>query len=147
MTEIVEKHKGREGLLMPILQEINAAYNYLPENTLRYVSQETNTPLTHILRMATFYSAFSMTPRGKHIINVCTGTTCYVKGSERLMERFGDLLGIKPEETTKDMKFTLKGVRCIGCCGLAPAATVGDVVYGKLTTAQVPDIVNRYKEA
>jgi NADH:ubiquinone oxidoreductase subunit E len=147
VTGIVERNKRREGFLMPILQEVNAAFNYLPENVLRYVAQETNTPLTHILRIATFYSAFSITPRGKHIINVCTGTTCYVRGSDRLMERFSDLLNVKPEETTPDMKFTLKGVRCIGCCGLAPAVMVGDVVYGKLTTAQIPDIVKRYKEA
>lgn len=147
VVEIVNKHRGRQGPLMPILQEINATFNYLPENALRYVSQETGYPLAHILRIATFYSAFSITPRGKHIINVCMGTACYVKGAERLLEKFSETLEIKPEETSKDMMFTLKSVRCLGCCGLAPVVMVGDNVHGKLTVKEVPDIVKKYREA
>lgn len=145
VIEIVKKHEGREGSLMPILQEINATFNYLPETVLRYVSRETGYPLSHILKLATFYSAFSITPRGKHLVYVCMGTTCYVKGSERLMEKFSDLLGIKPEETTPDMRFTLKSARCIGCCGLAPAVMVGEEVHGKFMTREIPDIVNKYR--
>ena len=144
--EIVEKHKDREGPLMPILQEINTTFKYLPENVLRYVSQETGYPLAQILKIATFYSAFSTTPRGKYTVNVCLGTTCYIKGSGRLMEKFSDNLGIRENETTPDMKFTLKSVRCIGCCGLAPAVMVGDAVFGRLTVTQIPDIIQRYKE-
>lgn len=144
--EIVEKHKDREGPLMPILQEMNTTFNYLPENVLRYVSQETGYPLAQILKIATFYSAFSITPRGKYTVNVCLGTTCYIKGSGRLMEKFSDNLGISENETTPDMKFTLKSVRCIGCCGLAPAVMVGDAVFGRLTVTQIPDIIQRYKE-
>ena len=146
VKEIIEKHKDREGPLMPILQEINTTFNYLPENVLRYVSQETGYPLAQILKIATFYSAFSITPRGKYTVNVCLGTTCYIKGSGRLMEKFSDNLGIRENETTPDMKFTLKSVRCIGCCGLAPAVAVGDAVFGKLTVSQIPDIIQRYKE-
>lgn len=146
VKEIVEKHKDREGPLMPILQEINTTFNYLPENVLRYVSQETGYPLAQILKIATFYSAFSLTPRGKYTVNVCLGTTCYIKGAGRLMEKFSDNLGIRENETTPDMKFTLKSVRCIGCCGLAPAVAVGDAVFGKLTVSQIPDIIQRYKE-
>jgi NADH:ubiquinone oxidoreductase subunit E len=131
---------------MPILQEINAAFNYFPEAVLKYVSQETGYPLAHIYRIATFYSAFSITPRGKYSINVCMGTTCYVRGSERLMEKFSDILEINPGETTPDMKFTLNAVRCIGCCGLAPAASVGEQVFGKLTVKEIPDIIKKYKE-
>jgi len=145
VVEVVERNKGREGPLMPILQEINAAFNYLPENALRYVSEETGYSLSHILRVATFYSAFSIVPRGKHIINVCLGTTCYVRGSERLMEKFSDVLKIRPDETTPDRNFTLKSVRCIGCCGLAPAVMVGADVYGKLSTKQVPEIIKRHR--
>lgn len=144
VVEVVERHKEREGPLMPIIQEINAAFNYLPENALTYVSQETGYSLSHILRVATFYSAFSIVPRGKTIINVCMGTTCYVRGSERLMDKFSDVLKIQPNETTPDMKFTLKTVRCIGCCGLAPAVMVGSDVYGKLSTKHIPGIVNKY---
>jgi len=142
---ILARHKNRQGPLMPILQEVNAAFNYFPESVLRYISQETGEPLTHIYRIATFYSAFSVVPRGKYVINVCMGTTCYVRGSERLMDRFADTLKIKPEETTPDMLFTLKTVRCIGCCGLAPAVMVGDAVYGKLTVKEVSGIARKYQ--
>jgi NADH:ubiquinone oxidoreductase subunit E len=145
VEKIVAKHKNRKGPLMPILQEINASLNYFPETALKYVSQETGYPLAHIFRIATFYSAFSVTPRGKYMINVCMGTACYVRGSERLMDKFSDMLEIKPGETTKDMKFTLNSVRCIGCCGLAPAVAVGDQVYGKLTGVDIPNIINKYK--
>ena len=145
VTAVVAKNKKREGPLMPILQEINAAFNYLPETALRYVAEETGTSLVHVLRVATFYGAFSIVPRGKHVINVCLGTTCYVRGSERLMDKFSDVLKIKPDESTPDMNFTLKSVRCIGCCGLAPAAMVGADVYGKLSMKQVPEIINKYR--
>ena len=147
VAAIVTRHRNRSGPLMPILQEVNATFNYFPESVLKYVAQETGYPLSHIYRIATFYSAFSVTPRGKYVINVCMGTTCYVRGSERLMEKISETLAIKPDETTPDMKFTLKSVRCIGCCGLAPALTVGGEVYGKLTRKDVPDIVRKCKEA
>ncbi|MBA7577624.1 hypothetical protein ES708_19477 [subsurface metagenome] len=145
VLEIIRINKDREGPLMAILQQINTAYNYLPENVLRYVSQEVGYSLSHILNIATFYSSFSLVPRGKHIINVCMGTACYVKGSERLMERFSDVLEINENETTSDKLFTLKSVRCIGCCGLAPAAMIGDTVYGKLSTKDIPGIIEKYK--
>ncbi len=145
VENIVKKHKDRHGPLMPILQEINATFSYFPETALKYVSQETGYPFVHIYRIATFYSAFSITPRGKHVINVCMGTTCYVRGSERLMDKFSDMLEVKPGETTRDRQFTLNSVRCIGCCGLAPAAAVGEQVYGKLTVKEIPDIVKKFK--
>ena len=129
---------------MPILQEVNTALNYFPESALRYVAQETGYPLADVYRIATFYSAFSIVPRGKYTINVCMGTTCYVRGSERLMDRFAETLKIRPDETTPDMLVTLKAVRCIGCCGLAPAVAVGDSVYGKLTVKDVPGIAKKY---
>ncbi len=145
--EILARHAGQDGPLMPILQEINTAFNYFPEDVLRYVSQQTGYPLSHVFRIATFYSAFSVVPRGKHVINVCMGTTCYVKGSERLMDRLTELLAIKPDETTPDMAFTLKSVRCIGCCGLAPALMVGGDVHGKVTRQDMAGIVRKYREA
>jgi NADH:ubiquinone oxidoreductase subunit E len=130
---------------MPILQEVNAAYNYFPENILRYISQETNYPLSHITRIATFYSSFSLKPIGKYTITVCMGTTCYVRGSERLLDKLSELLGIGVDETTADMLFTFKSVRCVGCCGLAPVVTVRDAVYGKLYSKDVPGIINKYR--
>jgi NADH:ubiquinone oxidoreductase subunit E len=144
---ILARNRNRTGPLMPILQEINANFNYFPESVLRYVAQETGYPLSHIYRIATFYSAFSVVPRGKYVINVCMGTTCYVRGSGRLMEKFSETLGIRQEETTPDMQFTLKSVRCIGCCGLAPAVTVGPEVYGNLTRKEVPNILQKCREA
>ena len=145
VANILARHKNQAGPLMPILQEVNAALNYFPPGILQYIAQETGYPLSHIYRIATFYSAFSVVPRGKYVINVCMGTTCYVRGSERLMDRFADTLKIKPEETTPDMLFTLKAVRCVGCCGLAPVVMVGDAVYGKLTVKEVSGIARKYQ--
>jgi NADH-quinone oxidoreductase subunit E/NADP-reducing hydrogenase subunit HndA len=145
--EIVERNRGRKGLLMPILQEINSTFNYLPEDVLSFVSLETGYPLSHIYKVATFYGAFSTVPRGKHLLSVCMGTACYVKGSERLLEKFSDRLEVKVDGTTRDMKFTLKSARCIGCCGLAPAVMIDNVVYGKLSVGDVPKILDKYKGA
>lgn len=147
VAPILARWAGKEGPLMPILQEVNAAFNYFPEDVLRYVAQETRTSLSHIYRIATFYSAFSITPRGKHTINVCMGTTCYVRGSERLMDRFSSVLGVGVDETTPDRLFTLKSVRCIGCCGLAPAGAIGQEVFGKMSVKDISGIVERYKES
>ncbi len=146
VTKIFKKHKDRKGPLMPILQDINDAYNYFPENILKYVSQETDYSLAHICRIATFYSAFSLRPIGKHVINVCMGTACYVRGAELLLEKFSEALEIGVGETTADMLFTLKSVRCIGCCGLAPVAITGDDVYSKLQPKGIPGIVTKYRD-
>ncbi len=144
---ILARWKGREGPLMPILQEVNAHFNYFPEPVLRLVAQQTGYPLTHIYRIATFYSAFSLAPRGKYTINVCMGTTCYVHGAERLMEKFTGVLGAAVDETTEDRLFTLKSVRCLGCCGLAPVATVGSETYGRLAVKDVPTMIRKHREA
>lgn len=145
IPRILEKHKDRKGPLMPILQDVNEVYNYFPENILKYISQETGYPLTHINRIATFYSAFSLKPIGKYVINVCMGTACYVRGSEILLEKFSEVLEIGVGETTADMLFTLKSVRCIGCCGLAPVATIRDDVYGKLQSKNISGIIAKYQ--
>jgi len=145
VPEIIGRNKNKKGPLMTILQEINATYNYLPENVLCYVSQETGYPLSHLFRIATFYSSFSIVPRGKHIINVCMGTACYVKGGQRLMEKLSEILEIQENETTSDMLFTLKSVRCIGCCGLAPAVMIGENVFGKLIPKGIPKVIEKYQ--
>ncbi len=146
VAEIVERHRRRQGPLMPILQEINVAFNYFPPGTLDYVARSTGHSLSHLMRIATFYSAFSVVPRGKQVINVCLGTACHVSGGQLIMERIGDLLGIAPEQTTPDMRFTLKAVRCIGCCGLAPAVAVGQEVPGKVALKDVPALVERHRQ-
>jgi NADH:ubiquinone oxidoreductase subunit E len=131
---------------MPILQEISEYLKYFPEEVLKYISRETGYPLAHICRIATFYSGFSLKPIGKYIINVCMGTVCYVRGAEKLLDRFSDVLEIGQDETTPDMLFTIKSVRCIGCCGLSPVAAIGDDVYGKLQARDIPGIIKKYKE-
>ena len=145
VTRILEKHRDRKGPLMPILQDVNAVFNYFPENILKYISQETDYSLAHICRIATFYSAFSLKPIGKHVINMCMGTACYVRGAELLLEKFSEALEIGVGETTADMLFTLKSVRCIGCCGLAPVAITGDDVYSKLQPKNIPGIITKYQ--
>ena len=145
-NKIIEEYRGQQGALVPILQEINSTYNYLPENVLRYVSQELEIPLSLMYRLATFYNAFSLKPVGKHKVTVCSGTTCHVKGARRVVATLGRELGIKPGETTEDMNFTLDTVRCLGCCGLAPVLTVGEDLYGKVTQAKLPKIVEQYRE-
>ena len=145
--KIIEQYRGQKGILVPILQEINSTYNYLPENVLRYVSAELDIPLALIYRAATFYKAFSLKPVGKHKITVCSGTTCHVKGAPRIVDTLERELGIKPGETTEDMNFTLETVNCLGCCGLAPVMTVGEDLYGKVTQAKLPTIIEQCREA
>ncbi len=145
VDEILHEHGGESGALVSILQSINASYNYLPEDVLRYVSRQLDVPLSLICRIATFYSAFSLKPRGKHIISVCVGTTCHVKGAPFVVEALGRELGIQPGETTGDMAFTLEEVACIGCCGLAPVMRVDDDLYAKISQAEVPKVLRKYR--
>jgi NADH:ubiquinone oxidoreductase subunit E len=144
--KIIEEFRGQKGALVPILQEINSVYNYLPENVLRHVSQELDIPLALIYRAATFYKAFSLKPVGEHKVTICMGTTCHVKGAPRILETLENELGIKAGETTEDMNFTLDTVNCLGCCGLAPVITVGEDLYGKVTSARIPEIIEQYRK-
>jgi NADH:ubiquinone oxidoreductase subunit E len=146
MTKILKEYKKKESPLIPVLQGINANYNYLPENILRYISEELDVPLSLIYRIATFYNAFSLTPRGKNIITICLGTACHVKGAPRIISALQKELGIGIGENTEDMMFTLETVRCLGCCGLAPVMTVGEDIHGKMTQAKVPEIVAQHRE-
>ncbi|MCP5107280.1 MAG: FAD-dependent oxidoreductase [bacterium] len=144
--DIVRKHRNKKGPLMPILQEVSAALRYFPEAVLKYISRETGYSLPHICRIASFYSSFSLKPIGKYIVNICMGTACYVRGAEKLLERFSDVLEIGKDETTPDQLFTIKSVRCIGCCGLSPVVTVGDDVYGKIQVKDIPGVIKKYRE-
>ncbi|MCD6310325.1 MAG: NAD(P)H-dependent oxidoreductase subunit E, partial [Candidatus Eremiobacteraeota bacterium] len=145
MQEIIGKYKDERGALVSILHEINSAYNYLPEDCLRFVSREIGVPLSLIYQIATFYNAFSLTPKGKYIIRICMGTACHVKGAMRILDTLERELQIKAGETTPDMNFSLEEVRCLGCCGLAPVITVNEDLYGKVTQAQIPKILAKYR--
>jgi len=145
MKGIIEEYRDQEGALVPVLQEINLVYNYLPENILRYTSQELDVPLSLIYRLATFYNAFSLKLRGEHVIRVCLGTACYVKGGTKILQAFEKQLGIEVGGTTEDLKFSLETVSCIGCCGQSPGVVVGEDVYGYMKQTRVPEILDRYK--
>ena len=146
VTDIIGRHREERGNLLPILLDINRHFNWLPRASLEQVADELKTPLTEILRVASFYNAFSLTPRGKHTINVCLGTGCFVKGSTRLLDQLERKLAIKHGQTTEDMLFTLEVVRCIGCCALAPAMRVGEDTFGRLTPGQVSKIIDSYAQ-
>jgi NADH-quinone oxidoreductase subunit E len=130
---------------MPVLQDINESLHYLPEPVLKYVAQEMGSPLSNVFRIATFYNAFSLKPRGRYIISICTGTACHVKGAADILQNFEDQLKIKTGETTEDMHFTLEAVRCIGCCGLAPVLKINEDVHGLLTKKRVPELIEMYR--
>lgn len=147
MNNIIEEYKDSEGGLVPILQRANDNYNYLPEPILKYTAEKLNIPLSVVCRIATFYNAFSLEPRGKHIITVCLGTACHVKGAGRVVQAIEENIGIKKGETTEDMLFTLEAVRCIGCCGLAPVLKVGEEIHGLMSKEKVPELINMYKGA
>ena len=146
ITKLMGDNKNGRGVLVPLLQDINIEYGYLPENILRYVSAELRIPLSQIYNIATFYKALSLTPRGRYVISVCLGTACHVRGGQRILERLERDLGIKVGQTTPDLNFTLEAVRCLGCCGLAPVVTIGDDLYGKMSQVKIPKTIEKYKE-
>ena len=141
---IVEKHKNGRAAVVPALQEAHALFNYLPENALRYLSEELDVPLGHLYRLATFYNAFSLTPKGKHTIRVCMGTACYVKGGNRILEAFEDRLGIGCGEVTDDKQFSLETVNCLGCCGQSPVVAVDEEMFGYMKQTKVRELIARY---
>jgi NADPH-dependent glutamate synthase beta subunit-like oxidoreductase/NADH:ubiquinone oxidoreductase subunit E len=146
VAAIINKYREERGNLLPILLGINRHFNWLPRPALEHVADELHMPLAEILRVATFYNAFSLVPRGKYIISVCLGTGCFVKGSPRLLDRLERELKIKSGETTEDMLFSLEPVRCIGCCALAPAVRVNEDTFGRLTPDDIPKILKLYRE-
>ncbi len=144
VDEIMARYDYRDSALIAILQDIQKQFNYLPQNLLRYVALRINIPLPRVYSISTFYKAFSLKPRGRHLIDVCLGTACHVRGGMNIMERLERELGIKNGETTYDEKFSVKSVRCVGCCGLAPVIVIDDEFHGKLNQEQIPKILAKY---
>lgn len=144
--EIVDRHRDQQSSLVPLLQDVNWYFNYLPEMVLSLISERLHVPVSTVYRVATFYNAFSLKPRGKHIISVCLGTACHVKGAANVMAALERNLDVKSGGTTRDMLFSLAPVRCIGCCGLAPVLTVGEDVHGHMTVKKVAGLIKQYKE-
>ena len=145
LHEIIQKHKGDPGAIMPVLQEAQDIYGYLPIEVQTIIANGLEVPLEEVFGVATFYSQFSLTPKGKYNISVCLGTACYVKGAQAVIDKITEQLGIQPEECTKDGKFSLTACRCIGACGLAPVLTINDDVYGRLEPDQIPGILQKYQ--
>lgn len=142
----LETISDRKGALIPTLHMAQETYGYLPKEVQLYVAQKLQIPAAKVFGVATFYSLFSMEKRGKYRINVCTGTACFVRGADKVLNDFAKELGIQPKETSEDGLFTLDGVRCVGACGLAPVIMVNEKFYGRLTSYEdVKEITDKYK--
>ena len=142
---IVRRFDSDRGQLVSILQDIQDEYRYLPKDALEKVSQALAIPLSQVYSVVTFFRAFSLEPRGRHLIKVCLGTACHVRGANRIMERMALELDIDAGETTDDLAFTLESVNCLGCCALGPVAVIDDATFGQLTTDKVAPLLERYK--
>lgn len=145
LLKVITDHKDDKGALMPILQKAQDIYGYLPIEVQTIISNEMNVPLEKIYGIVTFYSQFSLSPKGKYNVSVCLGTACYVKGSGEIFSKLQEMLGIGDGDCTPDGKFSMESCRCIGACGLAPVLTVNDDVYGKLTVDDLDGIIAKYK--
>ena len=146
IEEIIARYKDEKTPLMMILSDIQNEYGYIPLDVQELISDKTGIPVAEIYGVVTFYSFFSLQPKGKYVIGVCLGTACYVKGSQQVIDKFSEILDIKPGETSKDGLFTLDALRCIGACGIAPAITINGIVYPKVAVNQVPGIVEEYRK-
>lgn len=145
LLEVIKARKNEKGALMPIMQEAQDIYGYLPIEVQKIISDEMQIPMEKIYGVATFYSQFALQPKGKYRISVCLGTACYVKGSGQIYEKLQETLQIKGGECTMDGKFSLEACRCVGACGLAPVMMINDEVYGRLTPDDVQGILERYE--
>ncbi|BAK48337.1 NADH:ubiquinone oxidoreductase 24 kDa subunit [Clostridium sp. SY8519] len=140
----IEELRNEKGCLMPIMQRAQDIYGYLPEQVQKIIADELEIPMEKIYGIATFYSQFNLTPKGKYQISVCLGTACYVKGSGDVLKRVTEVLGIQTGECTPDGKFSLDACRCVGACGLAPVMMINENVYGRLTARDVDQILAKY---
>ena len=145
LLKVIAEHKDEKGSLMPILQKAQDIYGYLPIEVQTIISNETGLPLEKIYGVATFYSQFSLSPKGKYQISVCLGTACYVKGSGDIYNKLMEKLGIVGGECTPDGRFSLDACRCVGACGLAPVMMINGEVYGSLTVDDIDDILAKYE--
>ena len=146
ITEICARYKDERTPLMMILSDIQNEYGYIPLEVQELVSKETGISVAEIYGVVTFYSFFSLTPKGKYIVGCCLGTACYVKGAQNVIDKFSEILKIQPGETSEDGLFTLDALRCIGACGIAPAVSINGQVYPKMSVDQVPVVINELKK-
>ena len=145
INDICDRYADKETPLMMILSDIQKEYGYIPLEVQELVSEKTGLSVAEIYGVVTFYSFFSLKPKGKFVIGCCLGTACYVKGAGQVLDKFGEILNIKPGETSEDGLFTLDALRCIGACGIAPAVTINGKVYPKMTVDAVPGVIEEYR--
>lgn len=139
-----KKRKSQKKALIAILQDIQAEYKYLPQDALRAVSQNLSIPLIDVVGVATFYRAFSLKPRGEHVVTVCLGTACHVRGGPKILEEFERRLAVKPGDTTPDGKFTLESVACLGCCAIGPVVVVDGDYHAQTSIRKVESLIKQY---
>lgn len=145
VEKFINELSEKKGALISVLHKAQEVFGYLPEEVQRFVSEKLDLPLSKVYGVVTFYSFFTMKPKGKHPISVCMGTACYVRGAEKVLNEFKAMLNIEVGETTEDGKFSIDALRCIGACGLAPVIMIGEKVYGNVTPEQVKEIMAEYK--
>jgi len=145
IDDIVARYKDKPGSLIPVLQQAQEVCGYLPPAVQRYVARGMNMSPSVVFGVATFYSFFTLVPRGKHVIRVCLGTACYVKRSEEILDKIKDELDLEVGEITRDKKYSLEAVRCLGACGLAPVVVIGQDTYGDVAATKVMDIIKKYE--
>jgi NADH-quinone oxidoreductase subunit E len=144
--QIVKKHGGDKSAMIAVLQAIQETFNYLPKQALKTAAKAMNVPFSRVYEAATFYTAFSLNPRGENVVKVCLGTACHVRGAAALEDKFERTLGIKPGETTKDKKFSLETVNCVGACALGPLVVINTEYHGQMTMNKVDKLINKIKE-
>jgi NADH-quinone oxidoreductase E subunit len=145
LREAIAQHKGEPGALMPVLQAAQGIFGYVPLDVQEIIADGLGTTLSEVYGVATFYAQFSLEPKGQYVVGVCLGTACYVKGSQKVMDKLVEELGISVGKTTNDGRFTLNATRCLGACGLAPVMMINDEVFGRLTPDEIPGIIAKYR--
>ena len=145
LKQSIAAHREEKGALMPVLQEAQEIFGCVPMDVQQIIADGLDTTLSEVYGVTTFYSQFSLQPRGQYVVGVCLGTACYVKGSAKVLDKVMDELKIRVGKTTPDGKFTLQATRCLGACGLAPVMMINDEVYGRLTADEIPAIMEKYK--
>lgn len=144
LQKIINEYKDKPGSLILVLHRAQTLFGYLPRRVQQIVAEGLNIPLSEVAGVVSFYSFFTMVPKGRHSIKVCLGTSCYVRGGQRVLGELQKNLGIQVGETTEDRRFSLEVVRCIGACGLSPAITIGDDVYGRVKSTKLIEILRKY---
>jgi NADH-quinone oxidoreductase subunit E len=142
---IIDKYNADQRALISLLLDIQDRFYYLPQEALERVAAKVGVPSVQVYQVAKFYKAFSLTPRGKHLLTVCVGTACHVRGGDRLVDQLGRLLKVEPGETTEDQLFTLQTVNCLGCCALGPVMVVDGTYYGKMTATKIDKVLDKYR--